>query len=130
MMRDLNVMLNKKVFNLKKQMIGLLCVFVPYTIIGYYGLLKSISDKSTNSPKFTTMFFINFCLAIIWFVVIIRNLRQISGSIAMIEMDNKLEKPITKGKTTLFFFLYFTAIPYIQYHMNKIVDIYNQNKSI
>lgn len=124
-MRDLNVILDKKVFDLKKKLISLLSIFIPYIII-FSIILINVKNNTTLHPIFMIAFLITFFLAIIWIVNIIGNLRQISESIATVETDNRLEKPITKGKTTLFFFLYFIAIPYIQYHMNRIIDIYNQ----
>jgi hypothetical protein len=127
-MRNLNVIMGNKVFDLKKKLVSILGILVPYTII-FCVLFINVKENNTIHPIFMIAFLTNFFLAILWFVLIVINLRQISESIAIVETNNRLEKPITKGKTTLFFFLYFIAIPYIQYHMNRIIDVYNQNNS-
>lgn len=124
-MRDLNVILGNIVFDLKKKLMSFSSIIIPYTTIFCF-LSINIENNTINQSIIMIAFLINFILAILWFVVIVRTLRQVSTCIAKVEIDNRLDKPITKGKTTLFFFLYFMAIPYIQYHMNKIIDVYNQ----
>jgi hypothetical protein len=130
-MRDLNVISGKTVFDMKKKLTSLLSVFIPFIIIFCIPLIGGGENPTFEQYiRIAVLFIIVFLLAIHWLRIIISILWQVSERIATIETDNRLEKPITKGKTIFLLFLYLTAIPYIQYHMNRIVDIYNQNKLI
>lgn len=118
-MRDINVLLDNKTFDVKRKIKNLIVVFTLYLITF---ILISFGMINENSVLVIITFIIVFSLAITWFVLIVRYLREISVSIASLEINNSIENPILKWQTTALFFLYFMAVPYIQIHMNRVID--------
>lgn len=119
LMREINILVGKKVFDVRKKVTSLLIVLALYLIFFHVtGLVIALKSNVLT----TTVFTIGFALVVSWFVLIIRNLRQICSEIAIIESSKLNGNPISKNTATILFFIYFTAIPYIQSHMNKIIE--------
>ncbi|MDQ2088232.1 hypothetical protein RBH29_17550, partial [Herbivorax sp. ANBcel31] len=118
LMSELNTLSRKRVFNIKRKVIVIFSILIPYILIfillGNPAVIKTL--------YFFILFLLGFALVILWLIIIIRNLIQISNQISIIEADNSIENRISKDKTILLFFLYFTVIFYIQSHMNTIID--------
>ncbi|MHC1722169.1 MAG: hypothetical protein AB9836_03065 [Aminipila sp.] len=118
-MRDINVLLKNETFDVKRKIKNLIVVFTLYLITF---ILISFGMIKENNVLIIITFIIAFSLVITWFVLILRYLRELSVSIASLEINNSIENPIIKWKTTVLFFLYFIAVPYIQIHMNRVID--------
>lgn len=117
MMRDLNSLSDQVKFEVKKNVIMIITILVPYLIIFF------VMPYLYKSPFFLLLWFFEFALAILWFILTVRNLVRICNAIAFLEDELKIEKKITGGLTILLFFLWFTGTPYIQIHMNKVIDM-------
>lgn len=126
-MIDINNIYKEKIFDIKKKLI-----FLIVNSILYFGMLiKYPIDRFTEFKLYEiTIILIVFLLAILWIITIIRYLRQISFYINQIEVKNNIEKPISKGITTVLSFISLTVIIYIQIHMNKVIDTINRNENI
>jgi len=118
-MRDINSYLGTEVFDVRKNMKNLMNLLVSYI----FAMILIIIMITSELMIFTVIAFIAFFgLAVLWFVFIINYLKQISNQIALIESDQLLDNPISKKTTVILFFLYWAAIPYIQSHVNRIID--------
>lgn len=117
-MHELNNCFKERRFNIGKRVAIVFGVIIPYFINYYY--IFNLAINTRNNGLVGLGFIIGFALTIIWFIVLIKNIRDLSKAILEIEKDKSIEKQISVEKATIFFFLYFTAIPYIQIHINKI----------
>ena len=73
MMRDINAIMGKKIFDIRKNVINLLTVFVVYLLAL---IVLSITRALMLDMLTFVLLLIGFIMAIYWFALIIRYLRQ------------------------------------------------------
>jgi len=122
LMKEINTLSDEVKFDVKKKLTNVILILVPYLIIFV------IMEYTFRTPFFFILFCAEFILAVLWFVMIIKYIKQVCNGIALLEQEAQVEKKISGGRAILLFFLYFTAIPYIQSHMNKIIDSINNKQ--
>ncbi|WP_105618323.1 hypothetical protein [Vallitalea okinawensis] len=124
-MKGINHYRKEKIFNIKRR-VGLLILILTALMAVYSPYFLSALDLMFNQDRsgiaFLLMMMIGLILSVIWFIIIAKNLWDIASAIREIELEMNVEKPIDNLLATALFFVYFTAIIYIQKHVNLVVD--------
>ncbi len=115
-MNYINTTKNEKIYNFKK--------IVLFVIIFFAIDIPLFLSINESCP---ILFLIVFVLHIIWLILVFKYVYSFSFHIHNIQKENSIDHYISPKKTILLMFLYFTAIPYIQHHLNKLLtkETYN-----
>lgn len=119
----INQKLNIEKFKKDKIIIGLLLYQIIYVISFaiFYSSIQFDSIGQLSSESFTTFIFLWF-FAFGYYVSIAYLIYSISRNILEIEKIYEIRSKISPGISVLLFILYFTTFPYIQNHINKVID--------
>lgn len=119
LMKEINTQVNEKIFDTKEKAIKLLSVLIANLVLF---IIMGYAATAQIDIIISITFALEFILILAWFILIIKYIRQLSDQILQIEIAQGNINPISKNTATFLFFIYLTAIPYIQSHMNKIVE--------
>ncbi len=117
-MEELNALLNEKRFDIKKRIITLLVLLIAYLMI--FNLNGFFLAMGTSI--FKVIFMIEFALAVTLLGTLILTLTEISIAIAELERAAGAKDVIDHRKTIFFVFLWMTAFPYVQKHLNRVIE--------
>lgn len=121
-MKEINIIEGKIIFDVKKKLIILFSILIPEFIVL---LIFQYYTPIFKSVYFGMLYTIGSISGLSWLAMIIAYYAQLGKSVGQLEVKYNIDRPTTGGKAVLFFFLWFTVIPYLQSHKNKLIDRVN-----
>lgn len=130
-MGQINHLYGKAYFNIKRRVILLGVLLMGY-ILDFIGLIFYVVDGLDEPTSMTAGILASFIIAAIlttiWVVILIIYIIQIARAIANIQEQLKIAPKIEVVLSGILFILWWSAIPYIQENLNKIIYISNNQK--
>jgi len=98
-------------------------IFLGTYLAGILFVDIAMRSGTTISPGLQILLMILFLMALLWNLFVIFGVSNISRRIREVEIQDDIEDPINPGISLLAFFFFFTAFPYMQHHINRIVQM-------
>lgn len=130
-MGQINYLYGKVYFDIKKRVIFLGVLLMSY-IIGFIGLIfyiaNNLEEPGSIGVSILISFIIGGILTAVWNITLIVYIIQIARELANLEVQLKIAPKIEVILSGALFILWWSSIPYIQDHLNKIIHIVNKEK--
>lgn len=98
------------------------------SFIGFISLLvlvlKQLQTVEELAIKIYVCFAVFYIIAIVWLVLIAVNMAQAAKKILSVEEMFWISNRISVLLSVVHLFVYAAAVPYVQIHMNKIIETY------
>ena len=118
-MEELNIIGGREVFDRRKKLNTVITIFLPFSLCL---ALATIGMYAKSVFVFSALVILGWILAMVWIVFFVRTLLQISRQIAVVEVAQSSPSKISTGVTAILLIFLYLSMPYIQIHMNGIIE--------